>query len=331
MPTLIVPRTPQGDLEHNRRGQLGPEQRQRLAAYVETLPSSTVAMIPVSTELSQFVQASKEDLAEGRVLAVEGEVSFDPREISAVQADSPQTGNGYRLLAACQSAYKIHLEGRAPGVFLPQFGLWPGRYRLYLTPRSNLVVGAEAPSSTHEQAAQLLTQAQGLTDEALASNRQGRMTEAQRQALKQNQEAPFAVLVAFGALIFGGSAYFQISRALEKGRSIFSAEPLLTSLTAVALVIAIPLVHLAQRKKNAQRKADVEDGRSVPCEGIGQKRHFLSRGSLKLSLSLGRQDFDISERPVFFAAVVEGYRYRAWVAPRSGHLLSLELGSDGSV
>lgn len=293
------------------------------------LPSTAVGLAPGGAELAPFIQACKADLEGGRILSADGEVTFDPQEILAIKAESPQTGNGYRLLAACRSAYKVHLEGRASGGFLPGYGLWPGRYRLYIAPQSNLVVGAEPLVAPRGQT-QLLMAALHLTEETLAENRLGRMTKAQQQATAEAEEAPIWGLLAILAILLGGSALFQMARALEKGHTLFSTTLVVTSLLALALIVATPLQLLAQRRKAAQRKADAEEGRAASHEGIARTSHFIHRGTLRLSLRLGERDFDLSERPVLHAAIVEEHPYRAWVAPRSGRLLSLELLENGA-
>lgn len=319
------------DLDLNRQGHLGRAQRQTLEEYLRTLSSvGGLAWSPEGAEMTGFVEAIRADLAEARVVAIDGEVVFDPRKIAAATAPGEMlTGQGQRILAACQSAYVVRTNGRVPVGFAPGAVVWPGPYRLYVAPRTNLVVGADVlATNAHEHARRMhhvLLAAQRLDEATLAENRRGRLTEAQRQTLATAPKSHTATAYALLAFVLAIVVAVLITSALTQGKSLLRADIVIASLVTLGLLALLPSALVEQRKKGAGTKADAAEGRVELRQGPVHKSHTMYRSLLTLTLRLGEQEFEITERPELFAAVIEGHTYRAWVAPNSGRLMALEI------
>lgn len=317
------------DLDHNRRGLLGPGQRKTLEEYATLMHRASWGLGMAADEAQRLSAAAKNDLAEGRVVAFDGDVVFDPRKIlEAMGPERVVEGKGHALLPACLTAYVGCVPGHAPRQFMTGRGVWPGPYRLYVAPRTNFVAGVEARTMSREYAQRMyhvLLATQRLTEATLAENRRGRMTEAQRQALAAAPKSHVATSMAILALCTGAGAYAVISNALAKGKSVWRFEAVTLVLFTVVFLALLPWMIVLQRKMGAGTKADAAEGRLELRQGVIRKSHSLVRLTVHFTLYMDKEEFDVSQSPELFAAVIEGHMYRAWVAPRSGRLVALEI------
>jgi len=308
------------DLQSNRRGLLGPGQRRRLE---ETLHS-----LEKLGDYS-FLGKYKQDLADGHVLAVDGEVEFDAREITAAATDTYAAGRPFRIVTACQAAYSARTNGQPPLNLALDAMVLPGPYRLYVAPTTNLVVGAEASASdTHEygrRMQRILLDVQQMTEATIAENRRGRMTQEQRQTLASMPKSFVGFAFAIMTVILAGATYMQVTHALAKSKSLIQFPIVATALMTLVLLVLLPSMWAEQRKSGPDTQADAEERRLISHASAVRKKFGIRRNSVQLTLVLGEHECDVSEKPALFAAVVEGHKYRAWVAPRSGHLIALEF------
>lgn len=299
--------------------ELNPEQRRRLENALQWLN-------PLHT--SAFVEACKADLERGHVFIIDGEVIFDAHKIIDVTTNRTYGSHGQRLLAACHEAYSARVPGRGPMALAPGLSLLPGRYRLQVAPRTNLVLGAEELVGSHEyhqQMQRVLLNAQRITEETLRENRRGLMTDAQRQTLRAAPKSYMAFAFAILALICGLSTYTSIAAALRKNQSLWSVNNALGASLTLFFLALLPSALIEQRKRGTYTQADADEGRLEARDGIARKNHTMHRSLISFTVTLGTVEFDVTDKPEVFAAMVEGHTYRAWVAPRSGHLIALEF------
>lgn len=308
------------DLESNRRGLLGPGQRRRLE---ETLHSME------KLGKHSFLGTYKQDLADGQVIAVDGEVGFDASEIANATADTYYAGRPHRIVTACLSAYTGRTNGQPPLNLSLDALVLPGPYRLYIAPATKLVVGTEASSSNAyeygRRMQRILLDVQQMTEATIAENRRGRMTKAQQQTLASKPKSFVGYAFAIIAVILAGATYMQVTHALAKSKSLIQFPIVTTALMTLLFLVFLPSMWVEQRKSGPDTQADADEGRLISHESAVRKKLAIRRNSVQLALILGEHECDVSEKPALFAAVVEGHTYRAWVAPRSGHLIALEF------
>lgn len=298
---------------------LEPEQRRRLEAALRSLNSLGT---------SAFVDTCKADLEKAEVIVLDGEVVFDPRKIAELKADTLLSGQGQRLLAACMGAYSARIPGREPAGLAPGVAVLPGAYRLHVAPRANLVVDADelvGPNDHAQQMRRILLDAQGITEETLGENRRGRMTEAQRQTLRAMPKSYAGYGFAILGLICALATYASVTSALDRNKSLWSAPIMMGACLTVLFFAFLPSILVEQRKMGRYTQLDADEGRVVAQGGGARKRHTMHRSLISLKLALGEHEFNMTDKPEVFAAVVEGQTYRAWVAPRSGRLIALEF------
>jgi hypothetical protein len=288
------------DLQSNRRGILGPGQRRRLE---ETLHS-----LEKLGDYS-FLGKYKQDLADGHVLAVDGEVEFDAREITAAATDTYAAGRPFRIVTACQAAYSARTNGQPPLNLALDAMVLPGPYRLYVGRRMQ----------------RILLDVQQMSEATIAENRRGRMTKEQQQTLASMPKSFVGFAFAIMAVILAGATYMQVTHALAKSKSLIQFPIVATALMTLVLLVLLPSMWAEQRKSGPDTQADAEERRLISHAGAVRKKFGIRRNSVQLTLVLGEHECDVSEKPALFAAVVEGQPYRAWVAPRSGHLIALEF------
>ena len=180
-----------GDLEHNRRGTLGPGQRARIEALMASYGPVRFAFGAAADAGRALVKQLRQSLDDGRVVAATGEVGMDLAAFRAGVAER----RVFDLPGNFASAYVAALDGGGRAVLASWLNLLPGRYAIYRATPVGLVVGVE-PLPTPDHALRffrLLCAAQGLTAETLTENRRGRATPAQRIALAladETVEAP---------------------------------------------------------------------------------------------------------------------------------------------
>ncbi len=298
---------------------LSSEQRRRLETSLQGIN-------PLQT--SAFVEACKADLEQGDVVLLDGEIVFDPKAITAVKTDTTYGSRGQRLLTACMGAYSARISGREPAGLAPGVAVLPGTYRVHLAPRANLVVGVDelvGPNDHAQQMRRILFDAQGITEETLRENRRGRMTEAQRQTLRAMPKSYAGYGFAILGLICALATYVSVTSALDKNKSLWSAPIVMGTCLTVLSFAFLPSMLVEQRKMGRDTQIDADEGRVVARDDVARKRHTMHRSLISLKLALGEQEFDMTDKPELFAAVVEGQTYRAWVAPRSGRLIALEF------
>jgi hypothetical protein len=305
------------ELAWNRRGQLGPGQRRKIEAQFGAWLARPEH------------DGWRRDLADGRVVAFEGEVVFDFQAIRDKRsAEMPQPGR----LEPAQTAYFAAAPGQAPALLAPWLGLPPGPYRLYLAPHARAVVGAEpmaSPDVYHTNLQAILRGAQNLTEATLAANRSGRMSAEQSAALaaRRGSHAGFASMLGCAGVFFlllaiGGALLDGLSGPSSAGRAARWPAPLAVAGGAFALAV-VAAVH--RRFARAAEAGDAREGRAVIVEGPCTKQLVVHRhGRIKRSLQVGGHSFDVSHQGELFAAIVEGSIYRAYAAPRSGRLLAIE-------
>jgi len=314
------------DLVSNRRGALGPSQAKALHSIKARYGLAGYAPGPAAAEVRALQETLEKDLAEGRVLALDGDIVFQGTKISEAltRKEATPAEDRAKLLAACLSAYMATVRGRAPSPLLPELNLLPGPYRLYIAPHSNYVVGVELKERAEEYTKRLrpiVRSAQKLTDESLAANQRGGMTEAQREALRKAADNSFVYLLLAGFLFCVGVTFRNLAIALDKGHGYFTGPVILSALLALGILVWFPFVLVARRKV----RDDIAEGRVTMREGPISKITLHQRRSLTLTLRLGDLDFNVSENPALFAAIIEGQNCRAYVTPRAGLLVALEL------
>jgi hypothetical protein len=134
-----------------------------------------------------------------------------------------------------------------------------------------------------------------------------------------------ALAFAILAILSGGATYAFVTNALAQGKSLFRFEIVAAVGLTLVFVAMLPSAIAEQRKMGAGTKADAAEGRLVLHEGTVHKTHAMYRSSVRFALHLGEHEFEVTEMPELFAAVIEGNAYRIWVAPRSGRLVMLEI------
>jgi hypothetical protein len=326
------------DLVYNRRGAIGPAQRKALAETAKSYGAARYALGAAADEARAWLDTIEKDLADGRVEAFDGELVFQRKNIVDVMSEEPEWSppavRRTRLLTACLSAYAAVTNGRAPASLGVGVNPLPGRNRFYVLGRANIVVGFEMSSGGGELGQRLqaiLLEVQGISEDALATNRRGMMTEAQKAAMQRASNVLYAYTTAVLVILLGAFSCWRITSAMESGKSLFDFPTIASTLLALAFALWLPFAIRDQRKSNTGGKADAAEGRVEARVGVISKSYQVHEQSLTLRLRMGEHDFDVSNRPALFAAVVEGHAYRAYVAPRSGRLVALEFASAGGV
>jgi hypothetical protein len=313
-----------GDLEYNRRGVLGPGQRARLEALIASYGVVRFALGPAADMARAFVAQVRQSLEDGRVMASTGEVGIDHPAFSAglgtrrIYADPSNYGSAYVAVTDDGGSFKL----------AHWLNLLPGRYQLYVAAWAGFVVGASPlPPFEHAQSFFVaLCAAQRLTAETLAENRRGLMTEAQQRALKPSKD------LSWGE-IFLSYALFALAASLPIGEILGfvhmkNGGEFLAWLACVPLLfffVAWTCMLVMGPRRNKAKLLDIQEGRVATIDGLLRKnfsetRHFVSR-----DIEIGPRAFDTSGRPRLYVALVHGFAYRAYFAPRSGQLLSIEF------
>ncbi|AUX41542.1 uncharacterized protein SOCE26_029620 [Sorangium cellulosum] len=319
------------ELHHNRRGALGPGQRRRLEARRRVYAGVRHALGPAAQQARAELAGIEKDLADGRVFVADGEVVFDLITVQATARGTIKRQMHDEGLSTYLSAYAPVARPRSPTGFLRGVDLLPGPYRFYVVPYSGLVVGAEAPPAAiaagehGRRITALLRTVQELDDETLAMNRQGRMTEAQKKYARVYNDAHMSCMLMGIILFAGGMSSWNLKKALSAGTTFFTFDVLGGFVIALVFLLFLPSTIKDERKAISGGKADAAEGRVAVQQGVLKKSHSRYRSVLRLTLRMGEHDFDVSDRPALFAAVVEGHVYRAYVGPRSGKLLALEF------
>ncbi|MGB8647147.1 MAG: hypothetical protein WCF84_18060 [Anaerolineae bacterium] len=187
----------------------------------------------------------------------------------------------------------------------------PGAYRFYYVPFSGRVLSVERLDTLADARNCLLDALMGALrfDAAgLASNRMGRMSDAQRDALLRS-----LVLVSWGkilGMLVGGILFvllvvnYQIGREMEWGWTAI--------LAAIPPLLILGLLITGYRAK----LADLREGRVQVVQGVG----YHPRNSKLWQISYNQ--FKVSGRVT--PALISGLRYRAFYLPRSRYLVSIE-------
>jgi hypothetical protein len=311
------------DLANNRRGVLGPGQREQLQALSDSYGAVGHALGSAADTDRAFLAQLRRSLDDGRVLAATGEVGIDLPAFRAGTADR----RIFDLPGNFESAYSALLDGKGIVKLAPWVHVLPGRYELYTIAPAGLVVGASPlPPLDHAQRFfGVLCSAQGLAADTLAQNRGGRMTEAQRVKLRSAVEGPIwiASLVLCALCAFSAAGRFLgILSSRTDGLAISLAS---IALALIFLVFGISSL-VSRRRLLAATKLDLQEGRVTAFDGLLRKRiSVIRQNTVSRQLDIGPRTFDITDRAELYAALIPGLVYRAYVAPRSGHLVAVEL------
>jgi hypothetical protein len=109
------------------------------------------------------------------------------------------------------------------------------------------------------------------------------------------------------------------------GRSGIDPISIMMPIVILVCLLILPSALREQQQSNVGTKIDAREGRLEAVEGVLGKSHMMGKSSLTLSLKLNDETFEVSEDPLLFATLVEGCRYRAYVAQNSRRLMIIEL------
>lgn len=313
-----------GDLEYNRRGLLGPGQRARLEALIDSYGMVRFGLGPAANMGRGFIAQMRQALEDGRVMASIGEVRMDHPAfrvgMGAQRHDDDPTRYG--------PAYFATIDGGGTFQLAHWLNLLPGRYQFYVAAWAGFVVGAwPLPPFEHEQTFFMaLCEAQDLTLEALAENRRGWMTEAQQRALKPGKDTSWRD-------IFLSYAFIALVACLPVGQlagfvRVKGGGQLLAVLgcgSMLLIFVAWTYVLVTEPGSNKARRLDIEDGRAEMIEGLLRKNFSRFRLLVYRDIEIGSRTFHVASRPRLYITLLHGFVYRAYFAPRSGWLLAIEL------
>jgi hypothetical protein len=313
-----------GDLEHNRRGLLGPGQRARLEALIASYGLQLrVAMSLVNDPSQEFLRQLHQSLKDGRVVAATGEVGMD---LPAFRAGTAER-RVYDLPGNFESAYLAALDGGGNAKLASWINVLPGRYAVYRAVPVGFVVGVEhlAPPDHAQRFFRLLCAAQRLAAETLVENRRGRMAEAQKMALRSaDQGSTWIRFLLLGALcaFFAAGGFLDL---LPKGK-VGTLETLGAAALALLFIVSGIGSLVSRQRLGAATRLDMEEGRIEAVDGPLQKSISATRHqAVSRKLEIGPRTFNITDRAELYAVLVPGFVYRAYLAPRSGQLLAIEL------
>lgn len=237
----------------------------------------------------------------------------------------------YELLQAVTAPYVVAAApGPEPGI-APNVHLLPGPYRFYVDVAKNLVVRAEAPAAAiaareHERRLQqLLIATQKLDPQTIEENRRFRMTDAQRAKLGRAKRETIAWILIGVPIVFGVLGYLHVSKEISKGRSPIDPISIMMALAILICLALLPSSIREQIRWNRGTKVDAVEGRLEVVEGILEKVYTMHKSSMSLSLKMNGESFSIDDQPQLFAVLVQGCRYRAYVARSSRRLVMIEL------
>jgi hypothetical protein len=129
-----------GDLEHNRRGLLGPGQRAQIEAHLALYDFRLRLAIRLSNDSSHvFLTQLRQSLADGRVVAATGEVGMDLPAFRAGIAEQRL----YDLPGNFEPAYFAALDEGGHAKLASWLDVLPGRYAIYRAMPVGVVVGVE--------------------------------------------------------------------------------------------------------------------------------------------------------------------------------------------
>jgi hypothetical protein len=327
------------DLEHNQRGELSAEQREALSKLKPPrapLPGRTPDLIRAALWSGLAILAT-----EFYVRADGGATWFLPllgvavftypirvwcgrwlerrrwthRLRQDVQGGRVLTGEG--SAAWGEGKYTPLLEGRVREA-APWLTLAPGTYRFYYLPRSRLVISRERLGEQGEreytEISQAFATASGLPKGALAENRLGRLTPAQKDWLLQKR------LLSFGGglllPLLAAAWFYRITTDLAAGKRDDALW--LLPFALIALVLAAPCLYRAGRMY-----LDIRGGAVQTLEDRLELVSLGNRWGYRFGGLWLRAPAQLQ------SALISGLRYRAYLAPRSKMLLNLEpVGKD---
>lgn len=199
-------------------------------------------------------------------------------------------------------------------------GLLPGvRYNFYYLEESGIVLSAEqlggvSAASMRTSLNRILAEANKFASEDLSANQLGEISEGQRGRLVRKSLgglglALFMVVVALGvgaALFFSGESIDWMAILIFLGVfGIFGAIGALSMFNSFMDLNAMPEMEEGRGGKHTERRRSGKSSRTV---------YFYDIGNMK---------FQVSQRA--YLALIENVQYRAYYAPRSKTLLSLEV------
>ncbi len=313
-----------GDLEHNRRGLLGPGQRAGLEALIASYGRARFALGPGADMARGLIAQMRQALEDGRVMASTGAVNMDHPAfrvgLGAKRHDEDPTKYG--------PAYFATIDGGGTFQLAHWLNLLPGRYEFYVAAWAGFVVGASPlPPFEHAQTFFVaLCEAQNLTAETLAENRRGWMTEAQQRALKPGKATSWRDIF-FSYALMALAASLPVGQLLGFIRMKNGGQFLAWLGCGMLLFGFVVWTYLLVMAPGIDRAKllDVEEGRVVTIEGLLRKNFSWLRQLIFRDIEIGSRTFHLADRHRLYITLLHGFAYRAYFAPRSGQLLAIEL------
>jgi hypothetical protein len=228
-----------------------------------------------------------------------------------------------------KDGYQLDIGGQKLVVPRNLGGLLPGIiYSVYYLPETGLVLSAEKISIMDETEAKdrmlkILSMANRFSLQALAANRQGRMTGEQAPRFIGNILLGLIFMI-FPALLIASAIYQSYIRHAAMNMSMTGVLVTIAFgllFAAVSLWIIIPPIR------------DLLGGKAVCIEGIGGKTISASRSQSRSGRSSGKttytyyyliddQRFSVPKRA--YPALIDGITYRLYYGLKSKTLLSIE-------
>jgi hypothetical protein len=209
--------------------------------------------------------------------------------------------------------------------FAPPLNLPPGDYRFFYLPHSRWLLAAESfgradPTQTIQPYLAVLARANHFSLDALAANRQGQLSAAQRKTQIHN--------LAFVALSLGlMSAFFGVLIFFVWRTYLAGDNPLGGTIALTLLLLFFPTTAFliaARHGFSFSAIVDLREGRVAVTEGVVRKTMvYLSNSKESLYYyRINRLRFPVSEAG--YDALIANRPYRVYYLPRSKILLSLE-------
>lgn len=248
---------------------------------------------------------------------------FRWRRITKRELEAGNIQEATGVVSLGRNAFEIKLSDQRLRLPYPERGdLQPGiRYAVYFLPESKTVLSAEPVGPVEERQirsglTQILAEANHFSLEALADNRQGRLTPGQIKHL-----FPDLLISLLMVCVPAGVLFYQWS---EWG---FSVD--LKTLELSTLLIGIALIAIAGfgTYRMISSVADMAGGWVESVEGVGRKRVKVKKDSdgdrnTNYFYRVGGLDFKVKERA--YLAFEDGRKYRVFYTPSTRKMVNIE-------